>query len=497
MSLQIRRIEVEPCEAAQPEMKSSHLCSTVVETESLHEGVESFKYYFMEDSKPFFKLQSPAVSEFDSDSNSEESDGSCSGIGSDVNHFPEKDMNTPELLQLQNIAAFCKAAKSEQQIALQLQDATADLKVGQSNTSQGEIVTGCDLPLSRFYLENRLGLIQPESRFQRRMPTVIPCEDVWRLLAQQIVMVKGWKEHVSNPNKQSLKNLACTQDLINGHPIGKCILTAFHRNSLFYRGDFIGERKGSPLVNSSQNTTPHRKLFSQQTDASISLWEKSFSEQFGKKRIVYKRCDVTAPLMLVLLYRSAYQGSIMIRHFIHSECRDCMRCSLGIQRAMLRLDKIHCLMCKYAQQMSSKSYDEDSAVKDYEQMDFLYQHCESSAHNYPYIEFPHVVEVGLQQREKKLTKTLHIIYMQIPPYFFAIPADCCTDTTRCILEPHFPSVIREIHKKLEIERECFFRQRPDLRDKESLVMIYPYRFDPGGQHSECRFLRVDINIDEG
>ena len=90
--------------------------------------------------------------------------------------------------------------------------------------------------------------------------------------------------------------------------------------------------------------------------------------------------------------------------------------------------------------------------------------------------------------------------MQILPYFFAVPADCCSDTTLnyfCELQPQFPRVIQEIHKNLEIERECFFKQRPDLRDKENLVMIYPYRFDPGGQHSECRFLRVDINIDGG
>ena len=495
MSLQVRRIMAEPCEAAQPEMKSSH--STVVETESLHEGFDSFK--FVEDNKPFYKLQSPAISEFDSDTNSE--DGSCSGVGSDVNHAPEEeDVDTPELLRLQNIAPCYEAAKSEQQVALQLQGdmlAIARSEVGQPNTSQGEIVIGCDLSLSRFYLERRHGLIQPESRFQRCMPTEVLCDDVWRLLAQQIVIVKGWKEHISSPNKQSLKNLAYTQDLINGHPIGKCILTVFHRNSIYYRGDFVGERKGPPLVNSSQNTTPHRKLFSQQTDASISLWEKAFSEQFGKNRIVFKGCNITAPLLLVLLYRSAYQGSIMIRHFIRSECRDCMCCSLGIQKAMLKLDKIHCLMCKYAQQMSSKMYDEESAAKDHEQMNLLYHHCESSAHNYPYIEFPHIVEVGIQQREKKLTKTLHIIYMQIPPYFFAVPADCCDDTTHCILEPHFPSVIREIHKRLEIERECFFKQRPGLRVKENLVMIYPYRFGPGDQHSECRFLRVTINIDGG
>ena len=88
-------------------------------------------------------------------------------------------------------------------------------------------------------------------------------------------------------------------------------------------------------MNPSQNTTPHRKLFSQQTDMSISLWEKVFSEQFGKQQIMFKGRNITAPLLVVILYRCAYQGSIMIRHFVHSECRDCMLCSLGIQTAML------------------------------------------------------------------------------------------------------------------------------------------------------------------
>ena len=446
MSLQVRHIVVEPCEAAQPEIKASH--TIVMEAESPQEVFDCFK--FVEDSKPFFKLQSPTTSEFDPDSNSE--DGSC---GSDVNHIPEEeDVDTPELL-LQNTAPFYEASESEQPVQLQLQEdtvvANSHSEAGQSNTSQGEMVTGCHLSLSRFYLEHRCGLIQPESRFQRCMPTGIPCDDVWRLLAQQIVIVKGWKEHISNPNKQSLKNLTCTQDLINGHPIGKCILTAFHQNSLYYRGDFIGERKGPPLVNPSQNTTPHRKLFSQQTDVSISLWEKAFSEQFGKQQIMFKGRNITAPLLVVILYRCAYQGSIMIHHFIHSECRDCMCCSLGIQTAMLKLDSYHRLMCNYAQKMSSKMYDEESVAKDHEQMYLLYHHCESLACNYPYIEFPHIVEVGIQWQEKKSTKKLHIIYMQIPPYFFAVPADCCSDTTFRELQPQFPSVIREIQKNLEIE----------------------------------------------
>ena len=495
MSFQVRRILAEPCEAAQPEItKSSH--SNVTEEESLHDVYDSFK--FVEDRKPFYKLQSPTTSELDSDSNSE--DEFCKGSGSDVSHFPE-DVGAPELLQ--NATHFCGAAKNEPQVAQQLQDVVAftHSEVNQPNATQGEMVTGChsSLNVSRFCLELRHGLIQPESRFQRHnMPTEVPCGDIWRLLAQQIVIVKGWKEHVSSLNKHSLKNLAYTQDLINGHPIGKCILTAFHRNSLYYRGDFIGERKGPPLVNSSQNTTPHRKLFSPETDASISMWEKAFSEQFGKQRILFKERDITAPLLAVILYRCAYQGSIMINHFILSECKDCMCCRLSIQKAMLKLDYHHSLICRLARQMSSKEYNEESATKDHhEQIHLLYHHCESLAHNYPRIEFPHFVEVGIQRREKKLTKLLHIIYMQIPPYFFAVLADCCEDTTFSELQPQFPSVIREIHKKLEIEQECFFRQRPDLRDKEDLVMIYPYRFDPGGQHSECRFLRVDINIDGG
>ena len=227
MSLQIRSIVAEPCEAAQPEIKTSP--SIVMEAESPQELFDCFK--FVEDSKPFFKLQSPTISEFDPDSSSE--DGSCSGICSDVNHAPEEeDVDTPELL-LHSTAPFYEASESEQPVQLQLQEDTvvaiSHSEAGQLNTSQGEMVTGCHLSLSRFYIEHRYGLIQPESRFQQCMPTGSPCDDVWRLLVQQIVIVKGWKEHISNP---SLKNLVCTQDLINGHPIGKCILTAFRQNSL-------------------------------------------------------------------------------------------------------------------------------------------------------------------------------------------------------------------------------------------------------------------------
>ena len=596
MSLK-RTIWLSPsCEAAQPEiMKTSHPIA-IAEAESLHELFDH-SVKSVEESKPFYKLQSPTTSEFDSDSNSE--DEFCNASGSSASHFPEEDdVGSPEL---QNAAHFRGAAKNEPQVAQRLQDVVAfshseagqpnvsreemvtgchsslnvsrfcfelrngliqpesrfqqcmpievpcgDIwrllaqqivivkgwkehvsspnkhslekmqphlaiavqlvvafshsEAGQPNVSRGEMVIGChsSLNVSRFCFELRNGLIQPESRFQQCMPIEVPCGDIWRLLAQQIVIVKGWKEHISSPNKHSLKNLAYTQDLVNGHPIGKCILTAFHRKSLYYRGDFIGERKGPPLVNSSQNTTPHRKLFSLQTDASISMWEKAFSEQFGKQQILFKEHDITAPLLVVILYRCAYQGSIMINHFF--ERRDCMcyRLSVQLQKAMLKLDYHHSLMCKLAQQMSSKEYDEESAAKDHrEQMYLLYHHCESLARNYPRIEFPHFVEVRIQRPEKKLPKFLHIIYMQIPPYFFAVPADCCEDTTFRELQPQFPSVIREIHKKLEIEKECFFRQRPNLRDKEDLVMIYPYRFDPEGQHSECRFLRVDINIDGG
>ena len=494
-----RTLMAEPCEApaAQPDiMKPSHPI-VIAEVESLHELFDSVKS--VEESKPFYKLQSPTTSEFDSDSNSE--DEFCNASGSSASQLPvEEDVGSPELLQ--NAAHFCGAAKNEPQIAQQsVQDVVAfsHSEAGQPNVSRGEMqVTGChsSLNASRFCFEPRNGLIQPESRFQQCMPIEVPCGDIWRLLAQQIVIVKGWKEHISSPNKHSLKNLAYTQDLVNGHPIGKCILTAFHRKSLYYRGDFIGERKGPPLVNPSQNTTPHRKLFSLQTDASISMWEKAFSEQFGKQQILFKEHVITAPLLVVILYRCAYQGSIMINHFF--ECRDCISCRLGIQKAMLKLDYHHSLMCKLAQQMSSKEYDEESAAKDHrEQMYLLYHHCESLARNYPRIEFPHFVEVRIQRPEKKLPNFLHIIYMQIPPYFFAVPADCCEDTTFHELQPQFPSVIREIHKKLKIEKECFFRQRPNLRDKEDLVMIYPYRFDPEGQHSECRFLRVDINIDGG
>ena len=408
---------------------------------------------------------------------------------------------TEELFEQQNFATEHTIVVSP--------TAVAHPEIGEPRTTPvvSEMVAGSNLSstlvLSRLVSLMALSIWQAK-RYTNMVTFDHPfvTKEISSLMAQQTILVQGWKEHISQPSKRSLNDLEYTRDLVNGHPIGKCILNAFSKGAVYYRGDFLKKK----VVNSSQNTTSHRKLFSQKVDESISSWEKAFSQQFGEKRIVFKRCDIITHLLLVIMYRSAYQGSVYIPHFIpcHSVCKDCTSCSLLVTNVMARLDKNHYETCNTARLISSSKCDEESTMvrmskldahQEAEQIRLLYHHCEELARSNPYIEFPHVVEVGIQYRSKKYVKPLHIIYMQIPPYFYAVPADNSENTFR-ELEPHFPRVIQEIHKKLEIEREQFFDQKPDLRE-ENLMMIYPYRFDPDGQPSDCRFLRVLIKVDEG
>ena len=548
----------EHCEAAQPSiMKSSpekvmiceySQCVTGVGANDAYTQGNDLSFSFVENGKQldrFLKLQSPSNSEFgiDSDENSDDDANtlgdslSSSSVENDkqLNRFvklqspshselgPDSDENlnsdddSSNSVHLIPEEEKVDVAEEQGTHIVESQDEipmTVSMEVHQevgqpcASTGKSEMVTGCDLSFMFFRLNLTTRPRSPGKRFQFSA-TYCPClgRELRNLMAQQVIITDGWKENISTSKKRSLRHLEYTQDLVNGHPIGKCILNAFRKDSVYYRGDFIGERKGSLIVNSSQSTTPHRQLFSQLIDESISQWEETFSKQFRKEKVYYKGCDITAPLLLVLLYRSAYQGSIMISHFIHSECRDCRQCSPDILETMVKLYKNHDDTCKAARQMKSSRVDETSAkdiismVKEkciQKELHLLYCHSEELAHRYPYIEFPHFVEVGIHYRRKKYyRKTLHMVYMQIPPYFFAVPADCSSDTTYREPEPHFMNVVQEINQELVRERDSFFDQRPDLRDKENLVMIYPYRFDPDGRHSECRFLRVNIKVDEG
>lgn len=499
----------EHCEAAQPPIvKSSQekatLCECIAEVGATdaHTLEDNLSSSFEENGKQFnrfVKLQSPSNSEFDLHSDENLSLNSEDDTSNSVHLILEEeksDVAEKQVTHVVNLFEF------QDEISM-----TVSMEVHQevcqphAPTEKSEMVTGCDRSFMFSILNLTTRLSSPGRRVQYYYPRLN--RELRNIMAQQVILTDGWKENI---NKRSLKHLVYTQDLVNGHPIGKCILNAFCKDSVYYRGDFLGERKGSLIVNSSQNTTPHRRLFSQPTDESISLWEKTFSEQFRNEKVYYKDCDITTPLLLVLLYRSAYQGSVMISHFIHSECRDCRRCSSGILETMVKLNKNHYDTCVAARQMSLSKVDETSA-KDNKlsmvkvkcnQLHLLYCHSEELAHRYLYIEFPHFVEVGIHYRTKKYyRKTLHLVFMQIPPYFFAVPADCSSDTTYGELKPHFMSIVEEIHKELTYERDSFFEQQPDLRDKENLVMIYPYRFDPDGRHSECRFLRVNIKVAEG
>ena len=499
--MRCRRKVVEPGEAAQPSLKSSQCFVTYLPE---RQGRDSSSSEFsnlseVEDSKVFTKLESPANSEFDLDSDpdqlsisdSDEATTNSNTTSEEIEKQLPQAVTAVELFSIQTVANYLPVVCK---------------KVTQPNISQwGEIVTGresCN-SLPRFHCEVDLRSRRPDIRRNRLFAAGYPCLDR-ELRAQQTIITMGWRENLSSPKKRSLRKIDFTHDLINGHPIGKCILNAFRKDALYYRGDFFGERKGALVVNASQNTTPHRKLFSQELDEKISLWEKAFSEQFGYEEIIIKGCNITTPLLLALLYRSAYQGSIMLEHFANSECKDCMRYGMGIRNTMVKLNKSHFDICEAAQNMTSSKYNaKDIMLKievNYarEELYLLYHHSERLSRRFPYIEFPHAVEVVMQSRKRKYTKILHIIYMQIPPYFFAVPADCCTETTFRELKPYFPSVIEEIYKELVFERDRFLEQRPDIckEDSENLVMIYPYRYDDDGHHSECRFLRVCINADE-
>ena len=521
MSIDLPRTiaEVEPPEAAQPSVKTSPTLymslTSDVDTSCVPHASRNSPALMENDKqlKYFLKLQSPTNSEFDSESESSGSEDEPTGYQlSD----PEEQELCDSSGQVQQVTEdlFERQDLATEHTAVVSPTAVAHPEVGEPRTTRvvSEMVTGSNLSstlmLSRLnYYNSLVALSKWQAKRYTNMQVTFDhpfvTKEILSLMAQQFVLTHGWKEHISQPSKRSLSDLEYTRDLVNGHPIGKCILNAFSKGAVYYRGDFLKKK----VINSSQNTTSHRKLFSQEIDASISSWEKAFSQQFGEKRIVFKRYDITAHLLLVIMYRSAYQGSVYIPHFMpcHSECKDCIRCSLRVTNVMGRLDKNHYETCNTARYISSSKCDEKSTMDrmsklvahhEAEQIRLLYHHCEELARSNPYIEFPHVVEVGVQYRSKKYVKPLHIIYMQIPPYFYAVPADSSENTFR-ELEPHFPRVIQEIHKELDIERERFFDQKPDLRDEENLMMIYPYRFDPDGQPSDCRFLRVLIKVDEG
>lgn len=496
----------EPREAAQPILKSSHAHSAQDFVIYLPEGQLRDSSDFsslceVEDSRPFLKLKSPTNSEFDLDSDqhsisdSDETTNNSNASSEEVEKQLPQAETAVELFRGCNII---QTATNYSSVVCQ--------EVSQPNISHwSEIVTGCESysSLPRFHFEVYLMSRRPDVHQNRPFAAGYPCFDR-ELRAQQTIITMGWRENLSNPKKRSLRKIDFTHDLTNGHPIGKCILNAFRKDAFYYRGDFFGERKGALVVNASQNTTPHRKLFSQELDEKISLWEKAFSEQFGCEEIIVKRCNITTSLLLALLYRSAFQGSILLEHFVNSECKDCMRCSMGIRNTMIKLNKSHFDICQAAQNMTSSTYNAKDIMSKMEanyareELHLLYHHSEQSSRRFPYIEFPHLVEVVIQSQKWKYRKNLHIIYMQIPPYFFSVPADCCTETTFRELKPYFPSVIKEIHKELVFERDRFLEQRPDIckEDSENLVMIYPYRYDDDGHHSECRFLRVCINADE-
>ena len=231
-------------------------------------SIGPFTNFEVEDSKLFVKPKSPTNSDLD-----QYSDQSQHSVSDSEDLFlPDHEAEEQQLPQ-QVVETFDKHCDNP--ISGSLPPMVCE-EVSQPCTSQKQLVTGHDKSAS---LKKNVTLCR--ERWSKRPETFQYFAKCYRCLdrelrAQQFILTQGWSEDTCNKRKRSLKDLDATHDLTNGHPIGKCILNAFRKDAIFYRGDFIGMRKGTPLVNSSQCTTPYRKLFSQSIDESISLWEKSF-----------------------------------------------------------------------------------------------------------------------------------------------------------------------------------------------------------------------------
>jgi hypothetical protein len=325
------------------------------------------------------------------------------------------------------------------------------------------------------------------------------------LYIQQCIIRQGaWKIDDKVKAPISICMGSCQERLIESHPVARCILDKFRSNFRAYRGD-IEKRRKKPQkeVAAKQCTTPRGKLLPHWMDSSTERLEYAFAEQFQTCNSIIGPwacgCDITTPILAVILFRSAFGVSIWLEHFVNSHCHHCCPCSHRVQRTLIKLKKAHDNICvkldtydRKPEKLSSLNCEcpTEDIVATCNDLNIIYRVFSAEEVESWLIEYPHFVEIYLQ------SQGIHIfcLYMQIPPFCFAVPLfeiDGSRDNRSYqLLESHFAQAVREINKQLLVEREKFFERKPKQRDKENLGLIYPYRFD---SEAECRHLHITID----
>ena len=331
------------------------------------------------------------------------------------------------------------------------------------------------------------GQCKDESRARQQTTPIVDND----LYVQQCMIIKGsWS--ISGKAKVSISMKMDGEALMDGHPIAKCILNKFRSNFESYRGDVARCHKNPREIFTAELcTTPKKVLLPYWMDSSTEKLEKEFAMQFQSNFSITwpgdSRRDVTIPTLVVIMYRSAYGVSILLEHFVNSGCPPCFFYSHRVQQTLIKLKKAHDTTClKLRSRNREKSWEEIvAACKEL----IIYRVYQPEISQRWLIEYPHFVEIHLRSSGK----TIPCLYMQIPPFCFAVPlfeSDGSRDSgSYHLLKPYFIRAVRKINKKLLIERECFFERKRELQKEKNLGLIYPYRFD---SEAECRHLHITI-----
>ena len=294
------------------------------------------------------------------------------------------------------------------------------------------------------------------------------------------------------PNEDGNAHPIRYENVTDGHPIARCVLDKFKSNGRFYRGDTRRHRKKTNmLVTAGQCTTQTKRLFPYWMDSSTERLEKSFAEQFQTRNFIMEPggCDVTLPILAVMMYRSAFGVSISLKHFVTSGCLHCYPYSLRVQWTLIELKKTHDIIVLRLKSRNRKCLMEEIIAKCIN-LNIIYEVRDATEVENWLIEYPHFVEILFRPTLGKMV----CLYMQIPPFCFAMPLfesdGSQNDKAHRLLESHFTQIVCEINRKLLDEREKFFEHKPEVRKEENLGMIYPYRFD---SEADCRHLHITID----
>ena len=297
------------------------------------------------------------------------------------------------------------------------------------------------------------------------------------------------------------------EQLIDSHPVARCILDRFRSNFRAYRGD-IEKRRKKPQkeIAAKQCTTPRAILLPHWMDSSTERLECAFAEQFQTSIFIAGPwacgCDITIPILAVMLFRSAFGVSILLEHFVNSCCHHCHPHSHRVQQMVIKLKEAHDNICvkldtyhRKHKKLSSHNCEcpTENLAAMCNDLNIVYEVFPTEETENWLIEYPHFVEIHLQPHRLGKIR-ISCLYMQIPPYCFAVPllkSDGSRDERSChLLQSHFKQIVLKINTQLLVKQNRFFERKPELRNKENLGLIYPYHFDC---EAECRHLHITID----